>query len=221
MDPILTTIDEALKRKGLSDAAASKLAVGHPSLIKNFRIERSGEKRYNLPALQKLAQVLDLDFYFGPRREFGSSPAEIEIADASYSIVPRASAEAGAGPGAVNDQAEMIGGMAFRSDWLRQRGINPGRALLMSVRGESMSPTLLDRDAVLVNLNATEISSGQVYALNDVDGETRVKRLVRPDPDTLILQSDNSAYSPELRRGIDLNRLKVLGRIEWSARSWA
>lgn len=40
MDPILATIDLALKRKGLSDAAASKLAVGHPSLIKNLRMPR-------------------------------------------------------------------------------------------------------------------------------------------------------------------------------------
>lgn len=29
---------------------------------------RAGEKRYNLPALQKLAEVLDLEFYFGPKR---------------------------------------------------------------------------------------------------------------------------------------------------------
>ncbi|MDF2232205.1 S24 family peptidase [Albimonas sp. CAU 1670] len=68
MDPILDVIDDALREKGLTDAAASRLAVGHPSLIKNMRLPRSGEKRYNLPALQKLAAVLGLEFYFGPPR---------------------------------------------------------------------------------------------------------------------------------------------------------
>ena len=69
MDPILDVIDQALKAKGLSDAAASRQAVGHPSLIKNMRMPREGEKRYNLPALKKLADVLGLEFYFGPPRE--------------------------------------------------------------------------------------------------------------------------------------------------------
>lgn len=68
MDAILDAIDMALRQKGLTDAAASKLAVGHPALIKNLRMPRDGEKRYNLPSLIKLAEVLDLEFYFGPRR---------------------------------------------------------------------------------------------------------------------------------------------------------
>ena len=80
MDGIITEIDKALRKKGLSDAAASKLAVGHPSLIKNFRAPKTGEKRYNLTALAKLANVLDLELYFGPKRE-PPVPLPREIAD--------------------------------------------------------------------------------------------------------------------------------------------
>lgn len=72
MDDILAVIDAALRKKGLSDAAASKLAVGHPALLKNMRLPAEGEKRYNLAALKRLAEVLDIEFYFGtPRRKFG------------------------------------------------------------------------------------------------------------------------------------------------------
>ena len=69
MQDILATIDDALKRKGLSAAAASRLAVGNPSLIKNMRSETKANKRFNAEALRKLADVLDLEFYFGEHRE--------------------------------------------------------------------------------------------------------------------------------------------------------
>jgi hypothetical protein len=66
---ILDLIDEALLRKSLSASAASKLAVGNPSLIKNMRQETGYQKRFNAVALSKLANVLDLEFYFGEERE--------------------------------------------------------------------------------------------------------------------------------------------------------
>lgn len=65
MPDVLKAIDEALAQKGLSDAAASRLAAGNPSLIKNLR---SSAGRYSFDALQKVADVLDLECYFGPPR---------------------------------------------------------------------------------------------------------------------------------------------------------
>ena len=63
MTDVLAVIDAALRRKELSDAAASRLAVGNPSLIKNMR---NGAGRYSFEALEALAKVLDLDCKFGP-----------------------------------------------------------------------------------------------------------------------------------------------------------
>lgn len=78
MDPILDEIDKALKRKGLSAAAASKEAAGHYSLIKNMKASKAGGKRYSVETLEKLAEVLDLELYFGPRRpELDSEPVRI------------------------------------------------------------------------------------------------------------------------------------------------
>lgn len=69
MDPILSVIDDALARAGLSDAAASKLAVGNYALIKNMRAARGDDKRYSFQSLSELARVLGLECYFGPKRE--------------------------------------------------------------------------------------------------------------------------------------------------------
>lgn len=220
MDPILETIDEALKKKGLSDAAASRLAVGHPSLIKNFRMERTGEKRYNLSALNKLASVLGLELYFGTPR-LQDPPPSIDISGEEFAAVHRLAAEASAGPGALNGDAEIVGALAFRRDWLAKLGVNPARACLVTVRGDSMAPGLRPGDLALIDHQRSEVAPGKVFAFNDIDGETRIKRLERPDEKSLILYSDNQAYAPELRKGVDLNRIKILGQVVWSGHNWA
>lgn len=66
MADVIAAIEAALVRKGLSAAKASQLAVGHPSLIKNLR---SGKGRFSYEALAQLANVLDLECYFGPPRQ--------------------------------------------------------------------------------------------------------------------------------------------------------
>ncbi len=219
MDPILETIDEALKRKGLSDAAASKLAVGHSSLIKNLRMPREGEKRYNLPALKKLAEVLDLEFYFGPIRDVG--PACVALVDgADYTAVPRYDAELAAGGGVDNDhQDEVIETLAFRRDWLKRLGVSPANACLVKVRGDSMEPLLHDRDMVLIDRGRRAVRSGKIYALIE-GGDARVKRLERPDDQTLVLRSDNPSHPLEFRRGADLEAISILGQVVWSGHTW-
>jgi len=73
METILDHIDAALRAKGLKDATASRLAAGNPSLIKNIR---SGGGNVGFESLQKLAAVLDLEIYFGPKR---TQPRPVEL----------------------------------------------------------------------------------------------------------------------------------------------
>lgn len=61
---LLTIIEKELERKGMSAASASKEAVGNFGLIKNMR--EGASPRYS--SLQKLCEVLDLEFYIGPPR---------------------------------------------------------------------------------------------------------------------------------------------------------
>lgn len=226
MDPILDVIDTALRRKGLSDAAASKLAVGHPALLKNLRMHREGEKRYNLPALQKLAAVLDLEFYFGERREQPAA-APLTIDGAAFTHIPVLDVELSAGPGATNGDELVLDHLAFRQDWLRRRHLTPAQMTLVHVRGDSMKPTLQPGDMVLLDTSdqARELpvrsrppgkGRAPIYALR-VDGEARVKRLLRPDKDTLILVSDNPDWPPEAWSGARLRQLEpaILGKVVW------
>ncbi|QBY00707.1 hypothetical protein E2K80_08145 [Rhodophyticola sp. CCM32] len=225
MDPILDAIDQALKKKNLSDAAASRLAVGHPSLIKNFRMPRDGEKRYNVPSLQRLADVLELEFYFGPPRDAVDSSKSVTVEHAliegeSYTALPLMDADVSAGPGAESGSQEIDGLIAFRSDWLSSANISASDACIVRVRGGSMLPRLRDGDLALIDRSRRTIRNGAVYAFTDIDEQLRIKRLDRPDEKTLILHSDNPDNPSELRRGLDINRVIIHGQLVWSCQSW-
>jgi len=217
MDPILTAIDDALKKKGLSDAAASKLAVGHPSLIKNFRAPRSGEKRYNVAGLQKLAEVLDLEFYFGPKRTV--EPERVLTIDSEqFAPVRVYSAEASAGDGVLNPEEDRIGTLAFKREWLNRIGLNPKMASILRIKGDSMEPTIKHGAIVLVDEQKKEPVGNHIYAFIE-DDELRVKRLDligSGKNKVLTVSSDNPDYQPEVRINSDINRLSIKGRVVWT-----
>lgn len=213
MDMVLSAINYGLARKGLSDSAASKLAVGHPSLIKNLRMPREGDKRYNWSALEKLADVLDLELYFGPRRDPNPVIAT-EIDGDDFTAIPRYDAAFAAGVGIENIDNQAVGAVAFRRDWLDREGINAGSSIVVSVRGDSMVPTLSDGDLVLVDQSRTVPRGRRIYALIGADGEARIKRVERL-PDALLLQSDNDQFSTELIPAQDADRVTILGEVVW------
>lgn len=223
MDRILDLIDEALARKQLSDAAASKLAVGNYSLIKNMRSARSEDKRYNFQALERLAEVLDLECYFGPRRETGTIE-EIVVDGGDYAQIPLHDAMLAAGNGARNDCEPVIEQLAFKRSWLTKIGVTASAARLARVHGDSMQPTLWHGDMILIDTassppqirpkDAKDVRRPPIYALLD-DGEARVKRVERPTSGLTLLISDNPDFSPDPRQGDEQKRVEYIGKVVW------
>ncbi|WP_439526216.1 S24 family peptidase [Roseovarius mucosus] len=168
---------------------------------------------------REIAEALDLDFYIGPRRETGTVyTTQIDRED--FAAIPRVDARLAAGAGAVNGDVSLQGALAFRQDWLRERGISPAQACLLTVAGDSMSPTLHDGDLVMIDERRTTVRNRHVYAFVDIDGSARVKRVELVPGQLIILTSDNPAHPTETRTGPDMNRLRILGEIVWSAHAW-
>jgi phage repressor protein C with HTH and peptisase S24 domain len=223
MDPILAIIDEAVERLKLSDASASKMAVGNPALIKNMKSDRSDEKRYSFQALQRLADVLDLECYFGPKRETAPVP-QITLDGTDYASIPLHEAWLSAGPGIDNGGSNIIDHLAFRRDWLARIGISASQSCLARVWGDSMFPTLSPGDMVLIDTSKTSPPERQrastdrrrsaIWAFVE-NGEARIKRVERPSDTSLILLSDNPDYSPELRSGQKLAAIQFIGKVVW------
>lgn len=212
-------IAERLKALGTTAHAIEKQYGLPPDAVRNII---RGAKKAGTPLnrAREVCEALGLELYIGPRRDTATPPPAIEIDGEDFATIKRVSAEVSAGPGAFNGDAEVVGSLAFRQDWLRDRGVRPDRALLVTVKGSSMDPHIKDGDLVLVDLDRTQIDNGEPYVLIDGDGQTLLKRLHRLGRHGLVLVSDNPAYPPELRHGADAERVKVLGRVVWSGHNW-
>lgn len=174
-------------------------------------MRRGSEPTYS--KLLALAGALDLELYFGPRR--ANPPAVTEIDGEVFAAVPRYDAQLSAGPGAENRDGEPeVGAVAFRRDWLARERISPGDAMVLSVKGDSMAPTLCDGDLVMVDQRKTVPVGRRIYALVGPDGEARVKRVERL-PAALLLQSDNENYPTEMISPDDADRVRILGEVVW------
>ncbi|MBL4751662.1 MAG: S24 family peptidase [Amylibacter sp.] len=221
MDMILNAIDGGLEKKGLSDAAASKLAVGHPSLIKNFRMPRSGEKRYNVGALEKLAEVLDLEFYFGPKRIPEKTALDCfaeKAAQFTYAVdgSPEALKE-GFLPIPYNKhdpkhQDDGVAPVAFSRTWMIGRGLNPDKLSMIEVPNDRMAPTIRKGALALID-SGPDDNDNLVWAFLE-SGKLDVARLcfmgesgrivIRDHPDELPIIAPTASIAP-------------LGRIVWVA----
>jgi phage repressor protein C with HTH and peptisase S24 domain len=194
------------------------LAVGNFALIKNMRSSRSADKRYNFQALERLANVLDLECYFGPRREPATEVLVLGVDD--YVPVPRIDVRLSAGPGVVNHEPAEVERLAFRLDWLKRLGVKPPDAVLVGISGDSMSPGLRDGDIALIDRGRRTVRTGNVYAFTDTDGSTRVKRVDIVPGEGFVLRSDAPEYPVELRLGLDAKALRIEGQVVWSGHVW-
>lgn len=143
----------------------------------------------------------------------------------SFVMVPLNNIELAAGAGAQNDSESVGRHLLFRQDWMRKIGLSASDARLARVRGDSMLPLLSDSDLVLVDVTKTEVPveprragaqrRSHLVAIEQ-EGQCRVKWAERPDADTLILHSENTAlYGPEIYARPDAERIRLIGRVVW------
>ncbi len=141
------------------------------------------------------------------------------LSNEDFAPIPRLDARVSAGPGAENGDVQVIEKLAFRRDWLDRMGVEPTMAVLVQVSGDSMAPGLHDGDLALIDRRRNKVRNGHVYALTDIDGATRVKRIDLL-PEGLILRSDAPSYQSEFRRSDDADRIQIIGQVVWSGHAW-
>ena len=218
MDDIIATLDRALAERGLSDTAASRLAVGNPSLIKNLRANR-GRKRYNYAALKSLADVLGLELYFGrPRNAIGTVMAD--AADLSGEprkiTAPLADAPSGFQPFAWHAQSSRtgLGPIAFANGWLSNQGLAPEALSFVAATPEAGANGKDIPILALVDRAAVQNGGPSLWCFR-TGGADRIARLLWLEPDLLLILPDDTDMAPEVLQGIDRQRVTVLGRVVW------
>jgi phage repressor protein C with HTH and peptisase S24 domain len=151
----------------------------------------------------------------GNRRGGGQAEASSEMDWGQFVLLPKRpkAAAAGSETPPPPSSSEFF---ALRHDWIRSVcGVEPDQLVLEIASGESMTPTLKDRDTLLVDTTDRNFRNFGIYVLV-IDGQRLVKRVQRKHDGSLVLISDNSAYQPDTIDKTDTGKVEVIGRVVWS-----
>lgn len=133
-----------------------------------------------------------------------------------FDYVPMADVKLSAGGGAFVLSEAMRDYYSFRKDWLSRVLTSKQNAVLVQVTGNSMAPTILEHDVVMLDTGRRHIYDGNIYALR-MDSTVMIKRLALRPADKVLVISDNKAeYEPYEAARQDLH---VLGQVVWFART--
>ena len=141
-------------------------------------------------------------------------PATESVDDDDFDSVRRYDADEvrlAAGGLAFVDREPLAGEVKFRRDWLGSHRLEAKNLMLLDVIGDSMLPTIEERDSVLIDESRRKPRSGRIYGLRTTDGPL-VKRL-RKRGGRWWADSDNDKYEPRLMSEED----QTLGRVVWWA----
>lgn len=135
-----------------------------------------------------------------------------------FTMIPRLDTIASAGSGAIADQEEPVGLVAFRAEWLHRRGINPTAARALTARGDSMEPTIRSGDILLVDTSKQRVEDNGIYVVVS-NGYVQVKRIHPRQNGAVVLISDNTIYPAEEIPASEAVDFRVAGRVMWFGRS--
>ncbi|ALJ15343.1 XRE family transcriptional regulator [Sphingopyxis macrogoltabida] len=196
-------IAERLTLLGMSPRDASMRACDQPDVIRNISEKGSIPSAFRL---LKLAQVLEttVGWLLG---EVSQAPAdndddvEIQQWDVSY----------GMGGGGFLDLPTTGETHKFSRSWLRQfTSAPPEKVFLADSTGDSMFPTILNADMVMIDTTQREVRmADRIWAA--AFGQVGIIKRLRPSPDGSVkILSDNQAVPPDTAYD---GELFVVGRV--------
>jgi phage repressor protein C with HTH and peptisase S24 domain len=132
-----------------------------------------------------------------------------------FVLIPVMQGRISAGGGLVPDNTVEMK-CAFKKEWIAKKGDYKNMSMIR-IQGDSMSPTLLDGDVVLVNHNIQAVgAAGGIYAITFQD-EIIIKRINKVFPTgQLKIQSDNPSYESFI---VDPAQIIINGKVIWYARN--
>lgn len=220
-DPRLV-LDALIQSRGEDYASLSRLLGRNAAYIQQY-IKRGVPRKLDEEDRRTLARY----FAVPEERLAGTVPVErpafvtaaaARTAPTDMVLVPRLDIGASAGPGAFSGEERTQDHIAFQSAWLRDVADGPPAGLsIIRVVGDSMAPTLINGDDILVDRGdgADRLRDG-IYVLR-VDDALLVKRLaLLPAGKRFSIRSDNPHYPPW--EDCDPASITIVGRVVWTGR---
>lgn len=183
--------------RDVSLAALSRMLRRNPAYLQQF-VQRGTPRRLAEADRRLLADHFGVD-----ESLLGGPPA------AALVQVPYLAVRASAGRGLAAEEEALIRAEPFAAHLLRDAGIAPANASLIMASGDSMQPTILDGDRLLVDRGARTVRDGAIQVARRGD-ELLVKRLAR-ESGGVRLVSDNPAYPAMLAPAAEI---AVIGTVK-------
>jgi phage repressor protein C with HTH and peptisase S24 domain len=210
----------------LAPSAVAQRAKLTPSTILRA-FNGKATTRISQPTIDKLRTAFPTfpgwraDLALDPSHVPSDEPAEIDPADAARRLelaeeldavlLPEVEVSYSMGGGSVIEDWPVVRQVPFSRSWLRNLTASPPTELIVARgQGDSMMPTILDGDLVIIDLaDRTPRQQDRIWAMS-YGGWGMIKRLRQGPGGDLQLNSDNSAVSPI--HAVD-GEVQVVGRV--------
>lgn len=211
---------EARVSAGLTQAQLAERAKLTQSAIAEIEAGRSR----NSAKIIELSRALNVRADWLQTGESPSAPANsldngnvVEIGGVEFARLPVYDIRFAAGAGAVNEDESPIDHYLMSVSHLRAMTTSPiADVAVFQVDGDSMEPTINNRDWIFVDRRRTRLTNPGIYCLL-FDGDALVKRAAQHlESGVVTLISDNEKYPPQRIKSPD--RLQVIGRVFLSIR---
>jgi phage repressor protein C with HTH and peptisase S24 domain len=207
------TIAELSRRSGVSYDVLNKL-------------KRGSSQSTSAENAAKISSALgwDQDFALGDQMPSEPPPppnwpgmSEKDQHPYTPALVPVFDVHASAGHGAFSDAEQEVYSLAFPPSYLKRLTSSaPSNLAIISVKGESMEPTLLDDDIVLLDASKTNLSYDGLFVLR-FDDALHVKRVGRaPKKGHVNIISDNKELYPPML--MQVGEVEAVGKVLWYGR---
>ena len=121
---------------------------------------------------------------------------------------------AAAGSGSTDLNETLIGHVDFQREWLDRHAIDPTQCTMITVRGDSMEPTLPEGCAILVDRNRKQRLVDHIFVVRSDNGVI-VKRAGKDDDNWLLVSDNGAEYSPVPWP----EDAVIIGEVKWLAKT--
>lgn len=174
----------------------------------------------------EIAEALNVDFSWlstgnGEMQRSGSEAVIINPEERDkYTLIPIFTDVAlSAGAGTCPPDTEFATDYSYMlTDRIRAVGAQPDCIVEAMLNGNSMEPTIMDKSPIRIDTSKADLAirEGKIYAFS-VDGDLKVKRLLKTATGDIIIRSDNDMYKDEIIPKKDFDKIaKLIGWVfDW------
>lgn len=206
-DEVFRRLQNLINYLPMQKEIAEKTGINQNTLSAKF----SRNSNWKDEEIQKLNRAYNIDIY----KEISYSNSEDCT---NLPILGNVSASMGYGI-TVYDETQT-GTYAISNKLARDLNVNLKESDIIFAKGDSMEPTILGGDSLLVDRSKKSIYDGRIYCIR-YEGELYVKRLQKVPPKKIKVVSDNQSkydsWYVDCSKEIDFD-FEIIGEILWWGR---